>query len=243
MKRYKHTLGACMLTCRYWWLRCRPHLFEYTILRSPDDLDGLLSLLSSSDSIISQSVRVLWVYEYKRNIAPWSHRILLSLLPRLDRLETIQYQNHPKARTAVPPTVSRGLSALYSNVRNVTSLTLSQQDFISFSEFLHIIGAIRSLKALTCDHLSWKKTPANPSMICGAWELERISASLCKEHWPFIWLLIARPKGKAASAMIPRAVIGPEDLLTVGELARSFNSVFLCEVHYTPLRQDSCRFR
>lgn len=140
MKIYKHALAACSMICRYWSSRCRNHLFEYIVLRHPDDLDGFLTLLDQPVSnLIVSSVRVARTYEYKSNNVPWSHHILVFLTQKLPHIDFVYYQNHPKCRSALPPTFSKSLSAL-------RALTLSQQDFSAFSDFSRIIGVLISLK-------------------------------------------------------------------------------------------------
>ncbi len=158
MPSQRRRICQCALTCRYWNSRIRPRMFNTVVITSSHNLDG--------DGITASTyIRDLHLLE--SDFPPWVHRAPFLLASKLQRLRSLtvgsappsSYNAVPVRRQALykarPPSVLNSLPSLYGSFRSLSTLNFYDQHFGSFPEFLRLVGAIRSLRTLRCDRVTW----------------------------------------------------------------------------------------
>lgn len=86
-RSWKHDVGTCILTCRYWAQRCRWAMFASLTLRSQDDFRALLALIDSAmdlDDIpaLAGCVQEIDIIHSGPWTVPWYHHIQKALSDR-----------------------------------------------------------------------------------------------------------------------------------------------------------------
>ena len=164
----RRCLSACSRTCRQWYKRFRPLLFQRLILRSAADLRHLLELLANRSSPISGLIEHIEIQELAGS-ARWAQTILPLLHRRLPQLSTITQRTTAKPHTVFSDQSSTPLpilmpvapAAFASGFRSVKSLYLKNYNYCSFAVLVRYLAAFPELNEVHLSRVTWSNTLAS----------------------------------------------------------------------------------
>lgn len=188
----KRGLYHCSLTCRYWAERTAVILFDTILLRSDDDLQILLRLMSTSPRNLASYIRALRVVQSDdTSEPPWIHHVLLSLGHKLPNLSEMNYYDaEVRPATHPHPLLPQRLPAFFSPFNTIEDLWLHDHRFHSFADFMHLVGRLHNLRSLSCGRLTWTNHPRNMPQSRARFpsRLRSVSFLQCQAVWPVVWL-------------------------------------------------------
>ncbi|PSR72657.1 hypothetical protein PHLCEN_2v11465 [Hermanssonia centrifuga] len=161
----KHDVGQLALTGRYWAAQCQPAIFATISLRSGQEIDELLSLMASPLSRIASYIKTLLLYHNAPQDPPWLHLVALRLLPKLS-LDTegpiYLLLNSTAAIRSIHGAMPRSHPSFSSHI---SFIKLVNARFNSFTDLLHLVDEVPSLRELYCKSLTWPASPDTPPVV------------------------------------------------------------------------------
>lgn len=167
----RRELGALSLTCRYWAIRCRPHLFKKTTIRSIADLgtliqtlkhftiDGLPSVsdcLHSVDVLQSGAWTLPWLHHVQSRLSEASaSRLSLSLILNDTYMDDNTSASHiarfaPRSLSANLPRTIPGENYHFQ------SLELTNLRFRRVADLLSLLHHITVVQDVTCHNVQFQ---------------------------------------------------------------------------------------
>lgn len=153
-------LGDLSLVCRYWAQVCRPAMFKVLTLRSGNDLDNLILLLSSSTPIpqvppMADCLECIQTVQKGPWKSPWVHRI-----PSIQRYTTHELDIRVQVQGVKDP-VTDGLwnalipRTLPPSLFLLRALDISDVRFRRVDDFLSTVRDLPNLEQLECWSISF----------------------------------------------------------------------------------------
>jgi hypothetical protein len=165
----KHRISTCGQVCRYWARVCRPHIFSYITLRSPEDLQFFKAALckrplAGLPPITTYVKSVTAVLDAEH--APWL-QLLPSLMPHLVHSDvtsvsltmdgtSLQAQGIIPTYTALYPPPPRSHPSLYTPI---SRLYIAHVHFHSGFELASLLSSLPSLAYTSLEYLTWDIQP------------------------------------------------------------------------------------
>ena len=155
-------LKALSLTCRYWALLCRLHIFYTVTLRGLRSLESLAVLLSSPSTVkprLADCVRCVRVIQNGALCAPWLHRVDTVLRPLLPEIEhfTLRLSNVDDLHHVLPSRLPRTMPVSFFSFR---ALDLDKVHFSKASDFVRLLATVPSVETVHCNHIVFNDPPS-----------------------------------------------------------------------------------
>ncbi len=238
-KERTQILASCCLVCKIWCHICQKELSRIS-LRTYDQLESLVTTLSSSTHPISTHITELSLDTPEGEDEPFYHVPLLYLAMKLPSLRRLVVNGSDQPST----TLQDGARYVYlghssvvmqlKHFRTVTEFSLSNITFQSFWEFRRVIVALPALQRL---HIGWVGLPDSdpfqmphgsvPSLLSAPRNLTRLLVEISEQWNPlWIWVTPSQTRQRELRNAYLRPFLTPRDAEILQKLVTNNAMIF-----------------